>query len=103
MQHLLIMIAMTILAACAANTTSGQSSSPDKTQTMVLKCSHGLVKCYSSANDICGSRGFDELDRAHGGQLTATGRLEDQGDGRHVYQEDVRFEQDQQTIVIRCK
>ena len=103
MKQLLSIVAMTILIGCAPSTIPSDSSNFDRTQAMVLKCSDGLAKCYSTANEICGSRGFDELERTRDGHLTTAGRLDNQGDDRHVYREDPRFEEDLQTIVIRCK
>jgi len=103
MKPLLAVTAMIILAGCASGTSSDPSGSVDRTQPMVVGCSDGLAKCYSQANELCGARGFDELERTRDSQLTAAGRLERQSDDRHVYREDVRFEDGLQTIVIRCK
>lgn len=101
-RQLFYLVCMT-LPGCVSNQATGEAGSSDRTQTMVLDCPGGLAKCYSSAKSICGPRGFDELDRARDGFLTATGRLDQQRDGRHVYREDLRFEGDNQTLVIRCK
>ena len=103
MKQQLLIVASIMLVGCAPITVLSDSSNSDRTQSMVLKCSDGLAKCYSTANEICGSRGFDELDRAQGGRLTAAGRLDEQGDDHHVYREDLRLEEDQQTLAIRCK
>ena len=103
MKQLFITVVLFVLAGCASKSTSSEFRKADQTQTMVLQCASGLAKCYSTANEICGSRGFDELDRPQVRNLTAAGRLEDQGDGRHVYREDLRIEADQQTLAFRCK
>ena len=103
MKHLLLIGILALLISCASNSNQGDSSQYDRTQPIVLKCSDGWAKCYSTANEICGSRGFDELDRAQDGHLTAAGRVDEQGSSRGVYREDLRFEGDQQTLVIQCK
>lgn len=91
------------LGGCAANSSSSKISSTDKAQPIVLGCPNGIAKCYSTANELCGPRGFDEIERTPSSNVTTMGRLDDQSGGRHVYREDMRFEDEHQTIVIRCK
>ena len=96
----LLSIAFTIASGC---TSVAALDDTDRTQTLVLQCPDGMAQCYADANKACGPRGFDEVDRARTGNMTSGGRLDDQGDGRYVYREDVRFEQDQQILAVRCR
>ena len=104
MNQMVLIAVIFSLAGCASKTNSHTVGSADTTQPIVLSCQNGLARCYSTANELCGSRGFDEIDRTPAsGNLTMAGRLDKQGGGRDVYREDVRFEADNQTIVVRCK
>ena len=93
---------MIILAGCAKTAPSGDYHGVDKSQPVVMSCPDGIAKCYSMANELCGPRGFDEMERAPSSNVTAAGRLENQRDGRHVYREDLRLEDAYQTITVRC-
>jgi hypothetical protein len=103
MKQLLLIVILFVLPGCASDSAHSDFNDVDKTQTLVLKCAKGFAQCYSKANEVCGSRGFEELDRSQFGHLTAAGRLDNQGKDRHVYREDLRIETDQQTLTFRCK
>jgi len=103
MKKIIVILGSSILVACASGAGSNNSGDVDKTQAIVLDCPNGLANCVSAANRICGSRGFNEIDRFQDVNLTNAGRVEDQHDGRLIYREDVRFESQQETLVIRCK
>ena len=99
----LFVIASVVLIGCASNTMSDAPRGAERTQTQVLNCANGITDCYASANKVCGSSGFDELDRALDQRLTAAGRLDEQGDTRFIYREDLRYEDSPTTLVFRCK
>lgn len=100
---MILIIASSLTAACAANSGPNESGVADTAQPIVLDCSGGWARCVSTANKMCGSRGYDEIDRMQDAHMTAAGRLDDQTDGRHVYREDARIEHQNQTMVIRCR
>jgi len=93
--------ASSMLVACASG--ASDAGIGDRTQPIALDCSQGWAKCVSAANKICGSRGFDEIDRMQDAHMSASGRLDEQRDGRHIYREDARIENRNQTMVIQCK
>ena len=100
---MMLIIAASMMAACASGVDPSDTGMADKTQPIFLDCSNGWAKCVSTANEICGSRGYDEVDRMQDAYMTASGRLDDHSDGRHVYREDVRLENQNQTMVIQCR
>ncbi len=91
------------LGACASDNDPIDRENVDETQVIVLDCSNGWAKCTSAANQICGSRGFDEVDRFHDTYMSAAGTLEDQGDGRHVARDTFSQKDENQTMAIRCR
>ena len=98
-----LLVTLSVTAACVSDAEPSDPRFSDKTQPIVLDCANGWAKCVSTANKICGPSGFDEIDRAQDMNMTASGRLEDHSDGRHVYREDVRIERQNQAMVIRCR
>ena len=103
MMRMSLIIMLSVMAACASDTDPSDTRIADRSQPIVLSCSNGWAQCVSTANKICGSRGFDEKDRLQDTQVTASGRLERQTGERHVYREDVRVEHQNQTMVIQCR
>jgi hypothetical protein len=60
----LLLIAVTAIAGCA---TVRESYAPDGRKAYALNCSgtaRGWDKCLASAGEICGSNGYDVLDRS---------------------------------------
>lgn len=102
-QSMTLIVALSVTAACASDVAPSDTHVSDTKLPIVLDCSNGWAKCVSAANKICGSSGFDEIDRVQDTNMTAAGRLDDQSDGRHIYREDVRIEHRNQTMVVRCR
>ena len=103
MRQPILIIALSMLAGCVSSASPSGSDVSDRTQSIDIKCSNGWGKCVTKANKMCGSRGFDELDRAQDRHVTASGRLDGQHSDRLIYREDVRIEDQNRTLVIRCK
>ena len=103
MKPMILLIVSMVFTACASGSDPNDAGIADRTQPIVLDCSNGWAKCVSTANKMCGPRGFDEVDRMQDMQMTASGRLDDYADGRHVYREDARIENQNQVMVIRCR
>ena len=103
MKRLISMVALSVTAACASDAGPTDTHISDAKQPIILDCPKGWAKCVSTANKICGSSGFDEIDRVQDTNTTALGRLDDHSEGRHIYREDVRIEHQNQTMVIRCR
>ena len=103
MKRIILLAGLSMMAAFASGSGSGEPGVADRTQDIVLDCSQGMGKCVLAANKICGGRGFDEIDRLQDVRVTTTGRMEDQGDGRSIYRDEVSFENQRQTMVIRCR
>ncbi len=99
----ILIIALSVLAGCVSGAGPSGSDVSDRTQSIVIECSNGWAKCVATANKMCGSRGYDELDRMQDMRVTASGRVDEQHSDRHIYREDVRIEDQNQTLVIRCK
>ena len=99
----ILILSSSVMAACASGARSGDTVKADGTQVLALDCSDGWAKCMSTANDVCGPRGFDEVDRVQDAHVSSSGRLDRQSDGRHIYTEDLQIEDQNQTILIRCR
>ena len=91
------------LAACASDNGRINLEDTDEDQPIFLDCSDGWASGTSAANKICGSRGFDEIDRMQDTHLSATGALEDLGDGHHIIKDELRHEGENQAMIIRCR
>jgi hypothetical protein len=102
-QMLLLLVVVCFFAACASASRHADADPYDTTQIIVLDCSDGWDRCNSEANKICGPRGFDEVDRMQDTRMVTRGGLEDQGEGRHVYRDDLRLESQNEIMSIRCK
>lgn len=72
-----------------------------------FRCPASWEKCYDSANDVCGRKGFEEIDRASAGSITSAGRMDDPANansqGSGVYREDVRQDDYDRVLTVRCK
>ena len=72
-KQMMLIIVSGMMAACASGSDPTDTGVADKTQPIVLDCSNGSAKCVSTANKICGSRGYDEVDRMQAAYMTASG------------------------------
>jgi len=96
-----LLIVVITLAACAG--TPPISLQPEAESSVVtLQCDDGWDGCYSQANKLCGSRGFDEVDRQQTERLTSSGRSMGPATERDVYREDNRAEIENRVLTIRC-
>ena len=103
MKRIFLIIGSSVIAACASGADPSDPTGVDKTQAIVLDCPSGWAKCVSTANKLCGPRGFDEVDRMQDLRLATSAGLERQGDDQHVYREQMSHESQQQVMVIRCR
>ncbi len=103
MKWLILIVISSLTAACASGAGSSAPGVSPQNQPIVLDCPDGWVKCVSSANKLCGPRGFDEISRVRDAYMTSSARLDDQNDGRHIIREDVRIENQNETMVIQCR
>ena len=71
--------------------------------THTLHCDDGWNDCYVQANRVCGSRGFDEVDRMQGERLTASGRSVSPQTEPESWRNDNRAEVESRVLTIRCR
>lgn len=102
-----LLLCVLLGASCAV----GRSSEPyvlsDGSRAVTITCEDGWAQCYLTAERLCGSAGYEELDRASNASLSTAGRVEPRvftghGLGNEVYREDVRNNVESGTITIRC-
>ena len=67
-----------------------------------LRCDKGWNDCYSQANRICGSRGYEEIDRAQSERLTSSGRSVSPEMQPESMRNDNRAEVETRVVTIRC-
>jgi hypothetical protein len=68
-----------------------------------LHCDDGWNDCYTQANWICGSRGFEEIDRAQSERLTSSGRSVSPEIEPETQRNDNRAEVEGRVLTIRCR
>lgn len=79
----------------------------DGTPVHTIRCEANWDGCYLAADQICGNRGFEEVDRNVDSALSSAGRLErmhtiEGGIERHRYSENAQEESYNRVITIRC-
>lgn len=101
-----IFFAMLIASAgCAIEQEHPSTSMADGSVVYALKCSDDWGSCHRQANKICGARGYTEVDRHSAQSVTNAGRVFDHQDDYSktgVYKEDMRTEERDRVLTIRC-
>ncbi len=103
------MFVMCLLAGgCASADRHSTVGLSDGSTVHTLHCRAGWAGCYQDAKDICGSDGYEEIDRVVDGKVTSAGHLArlhsiEGGMEDHAYSENARQEVFDRTVTIRCK
>ncbi len=103
-----LLVVPTMLFGCAIADRHTETGLSDGSTVHTLHCRNGWAGCYQSAQDVCGSAGFDEVNRVLDGKVTSAGHLArmhsiEGGIEDHVYSEEPRNDVFDRTITIRCK
>ena len=103
-----VLVLLALIAGCVSADRHSVADLSDGSSVHTLHCRDGWTRCYQSARDICGSRGFEEVERVVDGKVTSAGRLArlhsiDGSIEDHAYSEDPRNEVFDRTVTIRCK
>jgi hypothetical protein len=102
MKVLLLAAGVLVLTSCAD--TLPISLDPEKSPSNhTLRCGDGWNDCYTQANRICGSRGFDEVDRVQSERLTSSGRSVSTEIEPETQRNDNRAEVEGRVLTIRCR
>mgnify|MGYP001546115988 FL=1 len=95
------------LTACVKDAGHSASSMSDGSTVHTVRCEEGWDACYLTASQICGERGFEEVERSIDTSLSSAGRLErmhtvEGGIDQHRYSENPQAESYNRVITIRC-
>ncbi len=103
MKTLIAPLLVVTLGACATERDSLVPDAALADDVVVLNCAGGWNDCLQEANEICGSGGYTEVDRAEDWHITGAGRLNEQGTGGgNMAQRNARKEVYQRSMSIRC-
>ncbi len=102
-----VFVLLSVIAGCASADRHSVADLSDGSSVHTLHCRDGWTRCYRSAQDICGSRGFEEVERVVDGKVTSAGHLArlhsiDGSTEDFAYSEDPRNEAFERTVTIRC-
>lgn len=106
MRELLFFYVLLGLGACSTDKADRGSELADGSTVYTLRCPTDWSGCYTDAKNICGHRGFVEVDRFSAGSIGNSGRLDDtknaHSQGSGVYREDIRQDDYDRVLTIRC-
>ena len=101
------LVALVSLSSCGTNHADRSFALSDGAEAFTFRCPADWANCYKSANSACGAEGFVEIDRASAGSVTNAGRMDDpanaHSEGSGIYKEDVRQEDYDRVLTVRCK
>ncbi len=103
------MFALLVVAGgCASADRHSTVGLSDGSTVHTLHCREGWAGCYQDAREICGSDGYEEIDRVVDSKVTSAGHLArlhsiEGGIEDHAYSENARHEVFERTVTIRCK
>ena len=106
MQKLVVFGVLILLGSCSTDKEHKDFQLADGTKAYTLRCPENWSGCHTSARTICGQRGYVEIDRFSAGSVNNAGRMHDpmnpSSEGSGVYKEDVRQDDYDRVLTIRC-
>ena len=103
-----VLLGVLALGGCATDAGHSTMALSDGTLVHTIRCENGWDGCYRTANRICGSGGFEEIDRSVASAIDSSGRLRrmhtvEGAIDEHRYSENPQENAFERLILVRCK